>query len=157
MFAGIAGFVSAYIYRQFDGWNWISNANLTTSLFTAPMILIWMLNNSISWAYGSTQALPYTTVIVIALIWLCVGYPLTVVGASIGKNFATSYTAPCRTRNVPRQLPHLPCHKTDFSLMLVGGFLPFRYDAVYFKLYFESGPYFPVTIRIITKVIITLK
>ncbi|VDK30302.1 unnamed protein product [Gongylonema pulchrum] len=124
--SGIAGFVSAYLYRQFDGGNWITNVNLTTCLFTLPMILIWIMNNSISWAYGSTQALPYTTVVVIALLWLCIGYPLTVVGASIGRNFATSYSAPCRTRNIPRQLPQLPFHKSDFAIMFAGGFLPFR-------------------------------
>lgn len=137
-FVGIAGFTSAYIYRQFGGKNWIANANIATSLFTVPMILIWMLNNSVSWAYGSTQALPYTTVIALGLFWLFVGYPLTVVGAAIGKNFAVPYSAPCHTRNIPRQLPQLPFYKTNFILMLFGGFLSFRFVFFFFILIFRT-------------------
>uniref|UniRef100_A0A915PWY7 Transmembrane 9 superfamily member n=1 Tax=Setaria digitata TaxID=48799 RepID=A0A915PWY7_9BILA len=132
--SGVAGFTSAYIYRQFGGKNWIVNTNVTTSLFTVPMILIWVLNNSVSWAYGSTQALPYTTVMGLALFWLFVGYPLTIVGAAIGKNCATSYSAPCRTRNIPRQLPQLPFYKASFVLMLFGGFLSF--SALSMELYY---------------------
>jgi transmembrane 9 superfamily protein 1 len=37
---------------------------------------------------GSTQALPVTTIILLLLIWLCVGFPLTVLGGIIGKNRA---------------------------------------------------------------------
>uniref|UniRef100_A0A0R3RF87 Transmembrane 9 superfamily member n=1 Tax=Elaeophora elaphi TaxID=1147741 RepID=A0A0R3RF87_9BILA len=132
--SGVAGFTSAYIYRQFGEKNWIVNANVTTSLFAVPMILIWMLNNSVSWAYGSTQALPYTTVAVLGLFWLFVGYPLTVVGAAVGKNFAAPYSTPCHTRNIPRELPALPFYKTNFVLMLFGGFLSF--SAMSVELYY---------------------
>uniref|UniRef100_A0A0N5CUB9 Transmembrane 9 superfamily member n=1 Tax=Thelazia callipaeda TaxID=103827 RepID=A0A0N5CUB9_THECL len=123
--SGIAGFVSSYIYRQFGGEHWALNANITTCLFTVPMTLIWVLNNSVSWMYGSTQALPYTTIMILGLLWLCVGYPLTVIGAAIAKNIAAAYSAPCRTRNIPRQLPDLPFYKTNFVLIPFGGLLSF--------------------------------
>uniref|UniRef100_A0A9J2Q2V1 Transmembrane 9 superfamily member n=1 Tax=Ascaris lumbricoides TaxID=6252 RepID=A0A9J2Q2V1_ASCLU len=131
---GISGFVSARKYRQFDGRDWIKNVNLTTGLFTVPMFLVWALNNTFSWAYNSTQALPYTTVIALALLWLCVGYPLTVLGAAVGRNVSSRYSAPCRTRNVPRQLPALPWYHSPIFFGFLGGFLPF--SAISVELYY---------------------
>ncbi|KHN84060.1 Transmembrane 9 superfamily member 1 [Toxocara canis] len=132
--SGISGFVSARKYRQFDGTEWIKNVNLTTALFTVPMFLVWALNNTISWAYNSTQALPYTTIIALALLWLCVGYPLTVIGVAVGKNVSSRYSAPCRIRNVPRQLPILPWYHSTIYFGFVGGFLPF--SAISVELYY---------------------
>lgn len=130
----IAGFVSARVFRQLDGTNWIANVNLTTGLFAVPMFIVWALNNTVSWIYDSTQALPYTTVLVLGLLWLCVGYPLTVIGAAVGKNVSSKYSAPCRTRNVPRELPLLPFYHSTFFFSILGGFLPF--SAISVELYY---------------------
>jgi transmembrane 9 superfamily protein 1 len=84
--SGIAGFVSASLYRKLNGDSWVWNINITSALFagqfsprlflfhralcSVPVFLVWAVSNSLSWAYQSTQALPYTTVIIIFLIWL---------------------------------------------------------------------------------------
>ena len=49
------------------------------------MMVVWAINNSVSWAYDSTQALPWTTVLVVLTIGFVVGYPLTIIGAALGK------------------------------------------------------------------------
>lgn len=52
---GIAGFVSSSKYNQLGGRRWIANIYVTSLLFTLPMIVCWSVNNSVAWAYGSTQ------------------------------------------------------------------------------------------------------
>uniref|UniRef100_A0A665UE40 Transmembrane 9 superfamily member n=1 Tax=Echeneis naucrates TaxID=173247 RepID=A0A665UE40_ECHNA len=72
------------------------------------------------------QALPATTVLLLLGAWMLVGFPLTVIGGMVGKNRAGSFQAPCRTRNIPRQIPTQPWYKHTAVHMDIGGFLPFR-------------------------------
>ncbi|XP_048590054.1 transmembrane 9 superfamily member 1 isoform X2 [Nematostella vectensis] len=121
----ISGFVSSSFYRKIGGTKWVWNNVLTTCLFSVPFFLIWSISNSVAWIYQSTQALPYTTIILLMFIWLIVGFPLTVIGGIFGKNSATSFDAPCRTKNIPREIPPVPWYRSVSVHMLVGGFLPF--------------------------------
>jgi len=36
---------------------------------------------------------------------VAVGFPLTILGGIFGKNWAGSFNAPCRTKNIPREIP----------------------------------------------------
>ena len=40
------------------------------SLFLVPFFVIWSFVNTIAWSYQSTQALPFTTVLLLMLIWI---------------------------------------------------------------------------------------
>ena len=116
-----------------------------------PFFIVWALVNSIAWAYGSTQALPWGTVILLGSLWgfreyiywnstsipiffgkshfrSAVGYPLTVLGGIFGKNWANGFDAPCRTKNIAREIPSVPWYRSTFAHCAVGGFLPFRYS-----------------------------
>ncbi|CAJ0934346.1 unnamed protein product, partial [Mesorhabditis belari] len=130
----IAGFVSSSKYAQLDGKNWIVNVHLTMGLFAAPMITVWTINNSVAWVNNSTQALPWTTVSIVLLIALIIGYPLAIMGAILGSSLSKKYEAPCRTRNVPRQIPALPWYHSTPSFCIVAGFLPF--SAISVELYY---------------------
>lgn len=100
---------------------------LYLSLFPpAPLFLTWSIVNSVHWFSGSTQALPATTVLLLLGAWVLVGFPLTVIGGIVGKNRAGSFQAPCRTRNIARQIPAQPWYKHAAVHMAIGGFLPFR-------------------------------
>lgn len=104
-------------------------ALLLTWLFipAAPLFFTWSVVNSVHWWSGSTQALPATTVLLLLGAWLLVGFPLTIIGGIVGKNRAGSFQAPCRTRNIPRQIPAQPWYKHTIVHMAIGGFLPFRW------------------------------
>lgn len=93
---------------------------------TAPLFLTWSVVNSVHWWSGSTQALPATTVFLLLGAWVLVGFPLTVIGGIVGKNRAGNFQAPCRTRNIARQIPTQPWYKHAAVHMAIGGFLPFR-------------------------------
>ncbi|XP_068737553.1 transmembrane 9 superfamily member 1-like isoform X1 [Montipora capricornis] len=130
----VSGYVSANFYKKIGGTNWVWNVVLTTSIFSVPFFVIWSVINSIAWYYQSTQALPYTTIILLMLIWLIVGFPLTIIGGIFGKNWAGSFDAPCRTKNIPREIPPMPWYRSTFVRMTVGGFLPF--SAISVELYY---------------------
>jgi len=62
-----------------------------------------------------------------------VGYPLTVIGGILGKNWANGFDAPCRTKNIAREIPSIPWYRSPLAHCIIGGFLPFR--SVYFNLF----------------------
>ena len=64
--------------------------------------------------------------IIKCLDYFSVGYPLTVIGGIFGKNWANGFDAPCRTKNIPREIPTVPWYRSGFAHCMVGGFLPFR-------------------------------
>ncbi|XP_053651003.2 transmembrane 9 superfamily member 1 [Cherax quadricarinatus] len=130
----IAGYVSSSYFRMMGGTTWVSNVNLTTVLFAGPFFLIWSVQNTVAWAYQSTQALPFTTIILLFLVWLCIGYPLTVFGGIIGKNGVTEFNFPCRTKNIAREIPPVPWYRSHWAHFAVGGFLPF--SAISVEMYY---------------------
>jgi transmembrane 9 superfamily member 1 len=130
----ISGYVSAKNYKQMNGEKWVWNINLTASLFTIPFFLTWAVINSVAWAHSSTQALPFTTIIILGLIWIVIGYPLTIIGGIFGKNTAHSFDAPCRTKNISREIPPIAWYRTIWAHIAIGGFLPF--SAISVELYY---------------------
>ncbi|BFZ21599.1 hypothetical protein BsWGS_24638 [Bradybaena similaris] len=132
--SSISGYVAANMYKKMGGDSWVWNINLTSALFAAPLFLVWAVINSVAWAYGTTRALPATTVILLMALWLFVGYPLTVLGGIFGKNYAGSFDAPCRTKNIAREIPSVPWYRSAFVHCAIGGFLPF--SAISVELYY---------------------
>ncbi|XP_023651876.1 transmembrane 9 superfamily member 1 [Paramormyrops kingsleyae] len=130
----VSGYCSCRFYTQIQGQRWVWNIILTSSLFSAPLFLTWSVVNSVHWCSGSTQALPASTVLLLLAVWALVGFPLTVIGGIVGKNGAGAFQAPCRTRNIPRQIPAQPWYKHTAVHMTIGGFLPF--SAISVELYY---------------------
>uniref|UniRef100_A0A6B0VEL1 Transmembrane 9 superfamily member n=1 Tax=Ixodes ricinus TaxID=34613 RepID=A0A6B0VEL1_IXORI len=130
----IAGFVSSKMYRQMGGTSWVLNVNLVSCLFFAPLFVVWSIQNSTAWIYNSTQALPATTVVLLFLIWVCCGYPLTLMGGILGKNWAGPFEAPCRAKLIARGVPPVPWYHSLPVHCFVGGFLPF--SAISVELYY---------------------
>ena len=58
----------------------------TTLLFCGPLLAMFSYLNTVAWAYGTTAALPFGTILIIGVIWALVTFPLTVVGGIMGKN-----------------------------------------------------------------------
>ncbi|KAJ8268045.1 hypothetical protein COCON_G00132170 [Conger conger] len=130
----VSGYCSCHFYTQIHGQRWVWNIILTSTLFSGPLFLTWSVVNSVHWYSGSTQALPATTVLLLLAVWALVGFPLTVIGGIVGKNKAGTFQAPCRTRNIARQIPSQPWYKHTIVHMAIGGFLPF--SAISVELYY---------------------
>ena len=70
----------------------------------------------------------------VLIYFILVGFPLTVLGGIFGKNWTANFDAPCRTKNIAREIPQVAWYRTSFVRMLVGGFLPF--SAISVELYY---------------------
>ena len=129
--AGIGGYTAGRMYKQLGGTNWVWNTMLTASLFPAPLFVAFVILNSAAWSRGATAALPAGTIIVIIALNVLVTFPLTVVGAIVGRNSAGDFDAPCRTTKVPRQIPEAPWFRQAPAQFFCAGFLPF--SAIYIE------------------------
>lgn len=131
----IGGFISARLYRQLQGANWVWNTVLTAIIFPGPLSMIFMWVNTVAWSRGSTAALPWHTVMIIAALYILVSFPLTVIGAIAGRNLASDFDVPCRTNKVPREVPKdIPWYRQPTAQMFMAGFLPF--SAIYIELHY---------------------
>ena len=132
--SSVGGFVSARLYKQMKGTQWVWNTILTAILFPGPIVIVFMVTNSIAWGNKSTSALPFGTIVLLMSIYAFVCLPLTVVGAIAGRNTAGDFDAPCRTMRVARQIPDPPIHRGAVAHVFVAGFLPF--SAIYIELHY---------------------
>jgi transmembrane 9 superfamily member 1 len=132
--SGISGYVSARTYRQMNGDKWVWNINLTACLYSVPFFTIWSIVNTAAWIYGSTQALPITTILLLLFVWITVGYPLTIAGGILGKNTLQAFDAPCRTKNICREIPSAVWYRQSTILKIFGGLFPF--SAISIEIYY---------------------
>jgi len=131
----VGGFISARLYRQFHGSNWVWNTVMNAMVFPAPLSFIFMWVNSVAWSRGSTAALPWHTVMIIVALYLLVSFPLTVIGAIAGRNLSSDFVAPSRTTKVAREIPKdIPWYRQPIAQMFMAGFLPF--SAIYIELHY---------------------
>jgi len=129
--AGAGGYASGRMFKQFGGASWVWNTVLCALLFPGPLFVAFSIVNSVAWRLGATAALPAGTIVVIIALNLLVTFPLTVIGAIIGRNSTAEFDAPCRTNKVPRQIPDAPWYRQAPAQMFCAGFLPF--SAIYIE------------------------
>ena len=56
--------------------------------------------------------------VILSCLLFLVGFPLTVVGGIFGKNWTNGFDAPCRTKNIPREIPATAWYKKYFFVTL---------------------------------------
>jgi len=133
--APVGGFVAARLYRQLGGDAWLANALVSCLVFPTPLVLVFMWVNSVALAHGSSAALPVIAVIIIAVLYGLVAFPLGLCGAIIGRKVSTDFRAPCRTTRVPREIPtDVPWYRLPPGQMFMAGFLPF--SAIYIEIHY---------------------
>eukprot|EP00741_Cyanophora_paradoxa_P001117 tig00000459_g1077.t1 len=132
--AGISGYTSASLYKKMDGENWVHNILLNAFTFMGPMFFMFCFLNTVASVRQATVALPFSTILLIFLLWALVTFPLTVLGGIAGKNTAAAFDAPVRTNKVPREIPPVPWYRSGPAQMVMAGFLPF--SAIYIELYY---------------------
>ena len=137
--AGTAGFISAHLYCRLRGseesrWAW--NLLLSATLFPLPLFCMFCFLNTVAIAYNSQAALPFGTILVIAVIWALVTLPLNVIGGIMGRNMAKGkdFGAPCGTNQLPREIPAAPSYRQGPCQVFMAGFLPF--SAIYIELHY---------------------
>lgn len=82
---------------------------------------------------GSSGAIPFTTMLAVAVLWFGVSVPLVFLGSYFGYR-KDPMQHPVRTNQIPRLVPEQPWYLTTVPSVMVGGVLPF--GAVFIELYF---------------------
>lgn len=133
---GVAGgIVAGRIFKQLKGKNWVWNVVLTAMAFPVPLAVVFSWVNTVAWTSKSTAALPATTIVLMCAIFLFVHFPLTVVGAIVGRNITNEFKPPCRTNKVPREVPQIQSwYRHPLAQLFMAGFLPF--SAIYIELHY---------------------
>ncbi|ETO15621.1 hypothetical protein RFI_21749 [Reticulomyxa filosa] len=133
--ASIGGHVSGTLYIQMGGQKWATNAVLTACIFPIPFFAIFVVVNSIAWAYNSAMALPFLYILAIFVLWSVVTFPLTVYAAHRVKNIPAQLNVPiAAVSKVERQIPELPWYRNSWLQIALSGILPFT--AIYIELHF---------------------
>ncbi|CAD5227934.1 unnamed protein product [Bursaphelenchus okinawaensis] len=133
LFGIVSGYVSARLYKMMDGINWKTNIVLTSTLIPGIMFGVLFVTNSMLWAKGSSAAVPFGTLVALLALWLFVSVPLSFIGSFFGFK-AEKITAPVRTNQIPRQVPHQTMYTRPLPGMLMGGILPF--GCIFIQLFF---------------------
>lgn len=112
-----------------NGWLSIS---LRVSCFGPGIsFLILTVLNFVLWGSHSTDAIPFTTYIILLLLWFCISMPLTLIGGFIATK-APHLEYPCRSNQIPREIPS---NRFPTWVLVIGaGTLPF--GTLFIELFF---------------------
>ena len=129
----LAGFVSARLFKSFNGVGWQRCTMLTALGYSGLCFTIFFVLDVIIWGYGSTGAIPLLSMFTLLLLWFLISVPLVFFGAYKGyQQDAIEY--PVVTSNIPRQIPPQPWFLHPVMTAMLGGVLPF--GACFVELFF---------------------
>merc|ERR1711977_738132 len=120
-----AGYASATLYKTFKGRLWQKCTLCTAFAFPGVCFATFLTFDMLLYNYGSTGAVPVSSLISLLALWFGVSVPLVFVGAYLGyKREPLAY--PTITSNIPREVPTpQPWYLSVWFTTTVGGILPF--------------------------------
>jgi len=129
----VSGYVTARLYKTFKGKAW-QKATVCTALgFPGLCFVLFFMMDIMAWTYRSSDAVPFTTMLVLLVLWFGISTPLVFFGAYFGyKQDAIEF--PVKTSNIPRQIPDQAWFMGVPFTLMIGGILPF--GACFVELYF---------------------
>lgn len=128
----VGGYTSARVYKSLNGERWKLNIGLTPVLVPGIVFGTFFFLNLFLWANEASGAVPFSTMLVIILIWFIISIPLSFAGSWFGFR-ASAVEPPVRTNQIPRQIPPTTTYLRPVPSMLLVGILPF--GAIFVELY----------------------
>ncbi|KAG1766995.1 hypothetical protein EDD22DRAFT_1008951 [Suillus occidentalis] len=138
-FGGIGGYYSSRIYASLGGVNNRKNAFLTATILPTLVFIVMFLLNFFLLVAGSSGAVPFSTMLLIVVLWFGISAPLSSIGSYIGSRQG-GVLHPVRVNQIPRQIPPAPRHLRPWASALLAGILPF--GAAFVELYFVMSSLF---------------
>ncbi|EKX43113.1 hypothetical protein GUITHDRAFT_163927, partial [Guillardia theta CCMP2712] len=128
-----AGYMSARFSKMFKEDNHFQTALWTSTIFPGVCFAVFFVVNLVAWAKRSSTAVPFGTLVVLALLWFGVSLPLVFFGAFLGYK-KDPMTVPVQTNPIPRQIPPQLWYLQLPSSIVMGGLLSF--GAVFVEMFF---------------------
>lgn len=106
--------------------------------------------NLFTWAQASSTALPFSTLLALACLWLLIQVPLVHLGSYYGFHRSAAWEHPTRTSSIPRQVPPQQWYtRNTATLPLLAGLVPFavlfiELLFVFKSLYLDKSSYYYV-------------
>ncbi|EGX93369.1 multispanning membrane protein, putative [Cordyceps militaris CM01] len=139
VFAGVfSGYFSARVFKSFDGRDWRKNAMVTALLFPGLMFGLVFIVNLFVWAQASSTAIPFGSLVLIVVLWLCFQVPLVYAGAYYGFEKAGGWQHPTKATAIPRQLPNHAWYSKSAQAVLLAGLIPFAVIFIELLFVFQS-------------------
>jgi transmembrane 9 superfamily protein 2/4 len=129
----VAGYHAGRLYKTFKGNAPKRVAFKTALLFPSIILGTGFVLNFFLIGKHSSGAIPFTTMIAICAMLFGIDLPLVFLGFHFGFR-KQAYSHPCRTNQIPRQVPDMPWYLKTYPCMFLAGILPF--GAVFIELYF---------------------
>ncbi|KAI1179353.1 endomembrane protein 70 [Nemania sp. FL0916] len=137
--AGVfSGFFSAKVYKGFGGVNFGKNALITACFFPGLLFGLVFILNLFVWAQASSTAIPFGTLLAIALLWLCIQVPLVYLGSWVGYARTSAWENPTKTSSIARQVPHQAWYIQSLQSILFAGLVPFTVIFIELLFVFQS-------------------
>ncbi|KAI1825296.1 endomembrane protein 70 [Xylaria intraflava] len=139
VFAGIfSGYFSAKVYKGFGGVNFGKNALITACFFPGLLFALIFMLNLFVWAQASTTAIPFGTLLAIALLWLGIQVPLVYLGSWYGYARTGAWENPTKTSSITRQVPQQAWYIKSLQSILLAGLIPFTVIFIELLFVFQS-------------------
>lgn len=129
----IGGYVSSSLYGTFGGENKRAVSLGSIAAFPGISFAIFFVLNFLLWMNGGSNAVPFLTLVLLLFLWFGLSAPLTLVGSFLGYR-SKPFEYPCRTNNIPREVPPPPFGIRPFMYCFVTGLMPF--GVVFIELVF---------------------
>ncbi|EPY53764.1 EMP70 family protein [Schizosaccharomyces cryophilus OY26] len=129
----VSGFVSSISYKLMQGM--LRKRNLLLTPFVVPGFLLAgaLFFNIVFSVKNSSSAVPFTSWLLLIVLYLVFTVPLSFAGSLIGFR-SREFVPPVRTNQIPRQIPTQSIWISSASSALIGGSIPFV--AILIELYF---------------------
>ena len=114
----VAGFISARLYRLFNGSEWWMQATSTAIILPLFVIVCLCFIDIVDWFERSQAYLPISSVTSLCVFWTAINMPLVFVGSYWGYTIQ-KISVPVKTSRIERPLPNLPCGLNFYICTLV--------------------------------------
>lgn len=141
IFAGaFSGYFSGRIYHTLGGSQAQQRKNtlLTATLFPGLLFAFIFFLNFFVWAQASSTALPFSTLVAIVTLWLCIQLPLVYIGSYYGYSRSKPWSFPTKTIAIARQIPVQPWSTKPIPSVLLAGLIPFAVIFIELLFVFQS-------------------
>lgn len=133
LMGGVGGYTMARLYKTFKGKSWQKATVVSAFGFPSITFLVFFLMNMLALSKESSDAVPFSRMLMLLFLWFGISTPLVFFGAYVGFKL-DAIEFPVNTSNIPRQIPDQPWFMGPLFTAAVGGVMPF--GACFLELFF---------------------